>query len=96
VGINAVTLPSVAPDMQDGVLVDWLVNTGETIERGEPLMEVESTKAVVEVEANVTGVLRRRLAEPGSRLAVGTLIGVIASGDHSEEEIEAFIQDYAK
>lgn len=89
-------LPSVAPNMAEGKLANWLVKTGEAVERGEPLLEVETDKATVEVESPVTGILRRRLAKAGTTLPVGALIGIVAPAEIGEADINLFIQGYGR
>jgi pyruvate/2-oxoglutarate dehydrogenase complex dihydrolipoamide acyltransferase (E2) component len=58
-------------------IVKWLVDEGQPVRRGEPILEVETDKAVQEVEALATGTLRTQLVRPGDNVAVGTLIAMI-------------------
>jgi pyruvate dehydrogenase E2 component (dihydrolipoamide acetyltransferase) len=89
-------MPSVAPNMAEGKLVSWLVNVGELAQRGEPLLEVETDKATVEVEASATGTLRRRLARTGMVVPVGALIGIITTGEAGDAEVNTFIQNFGR
>jgi len=61
-------------------IVRWLVDVGANVKRGEPLLEVETDKALQEVESIVTGVLRHIYAPAGARVAVGTVIATIRVG----------------
>jgi pyruvate dehydrogenase E2 component (dihydrolipoamide acetyltransferase) len=80
-----ITLPKLGFDMAEGTLVRWLKQVGDQVKKGEVLLEVETDKATVEVEALASGLLRGTFAEAGSVLPVGTLIGVIAG---AEEKVD--------
>ena len=55
----------------------WLVEIGQSVKRGQPLLEVETDKAVQEVESIVSGVLKTIHVPPGQKVAVGTIIATI-------------------
>ena len=76
-----VMMPKLGFDMATGVLVNWVKNVGDTVTKGEILVEVETDKATVEVEAYASGILKGIFAEEGTIVPVGALIGVIASED---------------
>ena len=48
-------MPKLAMGMNEGTIVDWLVSEGQRVERGAPLMQVETEKVVYDVEAPVAG-----------------------------------------
>ena len=58
----------------------WLAEVGQAVRRGQPLLEVETDKAVQEVECIATGVLQAIHAEPGQKVLVGTIIATIKVG----------------
>lgn len=72
-----VIMPALGPDQETGILVSWLKHEGETVTRGEPLMEVETDKALVEIEAPVSGTLAAVAASEGAEIPVGQVIAVI-------------------
>jgi len=74
-----VVLPRVDMDMTTGKFSQWFVAEGATVEKGQPLFEIETDKAAMEIEAAASGVLRGLVAEPGDELAVGTVIGIIVA-----------------
>jgi len=74
--------------MEEGRLVKWLKNEGDQIKSGEPLAEVETDKAVMEIVARGDGILRKRLASEGQTVPVGSLIGVVGGAD---EDIAALV-----
>ena len=69
--------------MESGRIVQWLVKEGDRIERGQAIMEVETDKAVAELEAPASGILRgiRAGAQAGAEVPVGETIAFIAEPD---------------
>ncbi|MBT4499496.1 MAG: 2-oxo acid dehydrogenase subunit E2 [Gemmatimonadetes bacterium] len=74
-----VIMPALGMAQETGVLQQWLKAEGEEVAAGEPLMEVETDKAVVEVEAPASGVLGGVTADPGEEIPVGQVIAFILS-----------------
>jgi len=72
-----VIMPALGMAQETGTLVRWLKAPGETVTKGEPLMEIETDKATVEIEAPAAGVLAAVTAQPGDEVAVGKTIAVI-------------------
>jgi pyruvate/2-oxoglutarate dehydrogenase complex dihydrolipoamide acyltransferase (E2) component len=66
-------------DMETGRIGEWLKQVGDTVERGEPIVEVETDKSTVEMEATHSGTVVEILAEPGADVPVGDVIGYIES-----------------
>jgi len=83
-------MEALSPTMEEGRLVKWLKNEGDTVKSGDVLAEVETDKAVMELVARGDGVLRKRLANEGDASPVGTLLAVIASAD---ENIDALVAE---
>ncbi|PYP81104.1 MAG: pyruvate dehydrogenase complex dihydrolipoamide acetyltransferase [Gemmatimonadetes bacterium] len=83
-----VFMEALSPTMEEGRLVKWLKNEGDTVKSGEALAEVETDKAIMELVARGDGVLRKRLINEGDTAPVGTLAGVIATAD---ENIDALV-----
>src|SRR5688500_17823315 len=83
-----VVMEALSPTMEEGRLVKWLKNEGDTVKSGEPLAEVETDKAIMELVARADGVLRKRLVNEGDAKPVGELVGVIAGAD---EDISALV-----
>jgi pyruvate dehydrogenase E2 component (dihydrolipoamide acetyltransferase) len=83
-----VTMEALSPTMEEGRLVKWLKNEGDTVAKGDVLAEVETDKAVMELTARGDGVLRARLAGEGDTRPVGELLAVIGAPD---ENIDALI-----
>jgi len=85
-----VFMEALSPTMEEGRLVKWLKNEGDAVTSGEPLAEVETDKAIMELVARGDGVLRKRLLPEGESRPVGQLVGVIAAPD---ENIDALIAE---
>jgi pyruvate dehydrogenase E2 component (dihydrolipoyllysine-residue acetyltransferase) len=83
-----VVMEALSPTMEEGRLVKWLKNEGDAVKSGEPLAEVETDKAIMELVARGEGVLRKRLLNEGEASPVGQLVAVIASPD---ENIDALL-----
>jgi pyruvate dehydrogenase E2 component (dihydrolipoamide acetyltransferase) len=75
--------------MQEGVLIRWVKNEGENVNKGDVLAEIETDKATVEVESSASGVVRKLLVEAGSVVPVGDPIAVVGSADEKIEETPA-------
>ena len=67
--------------MEEGTILKWHKQVGESVREGEVLLEIETDKATMEVEATATGVLRRILAGPDSLVAIRTPIAIIGDAD---------------
>ena len=78
-----VVMPQMGYDMQEGTVVRWLKKEGEEVRRGEPIAEIETDKAVVEMEAYASGLLRRIVAKEGQTVPVGQVIGYIGAADEA-------------
>jgi pyruvate dehydrogenase E2 component (dihydrolipoamide acetyltransferase) len=72
-----VIMPRLSDTMTEGILVQWLKQEGEPVQRGEVLAEIETDKATMELEAYDSGVLTRIIAAPGSTVPIGQPIAVI-------------------
>lgn len=72
-----ITLPSLSAGMEDAVIAKWLVAAGDPISRGQPIAEVETDKATMELEAEADGILGRIDIADGQRANVGQVIAVV-------------------
>jgi pyruvate dehydrogenase E2 component (dihydrolipoamide acetyltransferase) len=70
-------MPALGVAQQTGTLLKWLKADGQTVTKGEPLMEIETDKATVEIEASASGVLTSISAKPGDEVPVGQTIALI-------------------
>jgi pyruvate/2-oxoglutarate dehydrogenase complex dihydrolipoamide acyltransferase (E2) component len=70
-------MPSLGADMDEGVLVEWLVHPGDTVRKGQIVAVVDTAKANIEVECFTTGVVRELLVPERTRVPVGTVLATI-------------------
>lgn len=82
-----VVMPQMGYDMREGKVVKWLKREGETVRRGEPLAEIETDKAVVEMPASGEGVVRKILVGEGVTVPVGKAIAIIGTADEPLPEV---------
>jgi len=88
------SMPKWGLSMTEGTVVQWLVEEGTELDKGDEIVEVESEKINNSVEAPSAGVLRRRVAKEGEVLPVGALLAVIAPSDMPDEEIDSFVEEF--
>ncbi len=92
--IHPITMPKWGIEMQEGTVTAWHFAPGQSVEKGDALLDVETEKIVNSVEAPVSGVLRRIIGPPGEVRAVGALIGVFAGAEVPDFEVDRFIDSF--
>src|SRR5262245_52061850 len=80
-----IRMPKLSDNMEEGVIIRWMKAPGDTVEKGEPLAEVETDKADVELEASESGVLREIRVPEGQSAAVGAVIAVLGADGESAD-----------
>ena len=92
--LHALTVPKWGMSMEEGEITEWRVAVGDSLAVGDEYVDIETSKIVNAAESPVAGTLVRIIAEIGSTLEVGDLLGVVAAGDTSEEAIDAFVASF--
>ena len=72
-----VIMPALELAQETGKVVHWLKRPGDTVQKGEPIVEIETDKVTVEIEAPASGVLRDVTAAEGDVVPVGRTIALI-------------------
>lgn len=72
-----ITLPALSAGMEDAIIARWLKAEGDVVAKGEPIAEVETDKAAMELEAEADGKLAKLLVANGARADVGQTIGIL-------------------
>lgn len=78
-----VIMPALGIAQESGIIVRWLKSEGETVSKGEPLVEIETDKARVEIEARASGILAHVVAAAGDEIPVGQVIASILSANEA-------------
>ncbi len=82
-------MPLLGQTMEEGTIIRWFKNEGDRIEEGEPLLEVLTDKANMEVEAPASGVLRKIIAKPDDIVPVKAPIAIIGTADEPIDDLLA-------
>ena len=93
--IYPIAVPKWGIEMVEGTVNVWNKAVGDSVTKGDEILEMESDKIVNVWESPVDGVLRRIIAEEGDALPVGALLGVIADAGTDDAAIDAFIADFS-
>lgn len=81
------TVPTLGMDMHEATVVRWLVSEGERVEKGDPVLEIDTDKTSFEVEAPETGRIANLTGEEGETLEVGTPIAyILEDGEEAPEQ----------
>jgi pyruvate dehydrogenase E2 component (dihydrolipoyllysine-residue acetyltransferase) len=87
---SKVMMPKLSPTMEEGQIARWLKKEGDKVSMGEPLAEIDTDKATMEMQALANGVLRKILINEGESAPLGKLIAIIAEPD---EDISAILSE---
>jgi pyruvate dehydrogenase E2 component (dihydrolipoamide acetyltransferase) len=80
-------LPLLGQTMEEGTILKWFKQEGDPVQGWETLFEVMTDKINMEVEPQVSGILRKILAPEGATVAVGAPVAIIGTADESIEEL---------
>jgi len=82
-----VVMPKLSPTMEEGQLARWLKKEGDKVSMGEPLAEIDTDKATMEMQALANGVLRKILIHEGESAPLGQPIAIIGETDEDISEL---------
>jgi len=85
-----VIMPKLSPTMEEGQISRWLKKEGDKVSMGEPLAEIDTDKATMEMQALANGVLRKILIDEGQSAPLGQIIAVIGEPD---EDIASLLSE---
>lgn len=85
---KSVIMPALGMVQESGVLISWFKQEGDSVTKGEPLMEIETDKATVEIEAPESGFLGEVTAQAGDIVPVGqTIAWILAAGEKPPAQV---------
>jgi pyruvate dehydrogenase E2 component (dihydrolipoamide acetyltransferase) len=76
---ETINMPKLGFDMAEGLLVRWVKQVGETINKGDVLAEIETDKATVEVESPASGVVLQLIVDQGTMVPINAPIAVVGA-----------------
>ncbi|MDI6690755.1 MAG: dihydrolipoamide acetyltransferase family protein [Candidatus Bathyarchaeota archaeon] len=96
--VSKVVMPKLSLTMKEGTVGKWYKREGETVEKGEPIVEIISEKATYDLEAPASGILRKIFVNEGVDAEVNAVLAVITAPEEpfSETEIQAEIIQLAE
>jgi pyruvate dehydrogenase E2 component (dihydrolipoamide acetyltransferase) len=84
---TTVVMPKMGYDMTEGKIVRWLKHEGDSVQKGEPIAEIETDKVNIQIEAFTSGKLQKILASEGESVPVGQPIAQVGEpGEKPSEE----------
>jgi len=87
---SKVIMPKLSPTMEEGQIARWLKKEGDKVSMGEPLAEIDTDKATMEMQALTNGVLRKILVNEGESAPLGQLIAIVGEPN---EDISALLSE---
>lgn len=81
-------MPSLGADMDEGSVIEWLVEVGDTVERGQIVARVETEKSDIDIETWRDGTVAEILVRPGTTVPVGTVLMLVQTSADDEELFE--------
>ncbi|MCT2535803.1 2-oxoglutarate dehydrogenase complex dihydrolipoyllysine-residue succinyltransferase [Aquibacillus koreensis] len=93
--MKEIKVPELAESITEGTIAEWLVKEGDQVQKGDPILELETDKVNVEVNADYSGVIAEVLKQEGDDVSVGDVIAKVdengeaggsTSSDSKEEE----------
>ncbi len=90
--LNRIVLPQLGQTMEEGIVEKWYKSEGDEVRKGEVLFDLTTDKATLEVEAFVSGELKKILVSDGSTVPVNTVVAIVGDADDAlPDDLDAFI-----
>jgi pyruvate dehydrogenase E2 component (dihydrolipoamide acetyltransferase) len=83
-----ITMPQLSDTMTEGTVVKWYKKEGDKVKEGEKVADVETDKAVMEMESSEAGTLAAILVAEGQKVAVGAQLALIAKGNENPADLK--------
>ena len=92
--IEPIVMPKWGLAMQEGMVAEWHIQPGAEISAGQEIMDIETSKIANVYESPIDGTFRKIVVQNGATVPVGALLGVVAPASVSDDEIDAYVQDF--
>ena len=89
-----IIMPKLGMTMESGIITKWYKNEGDAVEKDEPIVEIMTDKANMDVEAPVSGTLVKIFTAEGEEAPVGKVIGLLKLPSDTEQSIEIYFQQH--
>ncbi|MEM2971370.1 MAG: dihydrolipoamide acetyltransferase family protein [Candidatus Bathyarchaeia archaeon] len=86
--VTKVVMPKLSLTMREGTVGQWYKKEGDTVEKGEPLVEIISEKATYDLEAPASGILRKIFVGEGVNAPVDSVLAIITAPNEEFSEVE--------
>lgn len=86
-------MPEVLANATEAIIAKWLIKEGESFALGQAMAEVETEKALVEVPAEIAGILGKYLAQEGASVQVGAPIAILIAAGEGQPVIDALMAE---
>jgi pyruvate dehydrogenase E2 component (dihydrolipoamide acetyltransferase) len=87
--VRPITMPKLGQSEEVGTLVRWRKKVGDTIAKGDILFEIETDKAILEVESFFEGTLLKTVVQEGTTVPINTIVGFVGDPGEAVPEIVA-------
>lgn len=94
--MQTVVMPRLDIDMESGTVVRWMKEEGESVQAGEPVVEVMSEKVSFEVTSPVNGEVYRIVVAPNQEVPIGRVLAVVKEAGDSERDLHLEVQKAVK
>jgi pyruvate dehydrogenase E2 component (dihydrolipoamide acetyltransferase) len=88
--MHEVKLPQMGQSVEEASIVQWLKAEGDKVERGEPIVSIQTDKAEIECESPAAGIVRKILLEPDVTVPVMTVIALVGEADEPLPDLEQY------
>src|SRR5690242_19364522 len=92
-GIQTITMPKWGLSMTTGKIVEIHVAEGDTIAKGDDVLDIDTDKIAGTLESPVAGPVRRLIVSVGDELPVGAVLAVVAPDDVSDADVDAVVEE---
>lgn len=87
-----IKMPNLSQTTNEVMLINWLIEPGDIVKKGQPLCEVESDKSVMEIESFTSGSVIQLLAEANTSIEAGTVIAIIGKPGEKIEKTQNILE----